>query len=506
MTSSALNSHNNPPSFEHPSSDSGSDDGRPKFDLREKIRILWRRKVLIVLTVSLITLSVALIALALPPKYVAVASILIEEGRTNVVDAQATGASVVEETTDSSTLAAELRLLRSETYARKIVEELNLLAASEFNPILQQKIGPFHVLTQRLSVLHDWLPESLFIDTGLAAFITPPVSPDTESPKLSLPSPESEAYEQLMQDTVANLLAGLEIKTGGSNLILIKMRAGNPKQAAQIADEVSRIYVADQLEIRRGAVDEAIDWLRDRVADLRNRVLSAEGSVADFREKHGLIDTSSTGRNVGAAGGASNLIILQAEVAAKEELLDWIGELRRQGASLQTINAVLPLPSIEQLQQRQQELDNQEALLRMKYGVQHREIIQLNNGRHQINFQRQQVEVQIKAEIDAGVQKLEGELAFAKRRKEEVGLQSQEESPSVEESPSDARAEVQLRDLERQAESARSLYIAFLNRFQEVSEQRNLLTSSATVASRAGVPAEPEFPKPMLMIFGGFTV
>lgn len=68
------------------------------------------------------------------------------------------------------------------------------------------------------------------------------------------------------------------------------------------------------------------------------------------------------------------------------------------------------------------------------------------------------------------------------------------------------RAEVQLRDLQRQAEADRSLYVAFLNRFKEVSEQRNLLDSGAKVVSRAGLPGEPEFPKPALMTAAGFTV
>jgi capsular exopolysaccharide synthesis family protein len=484
------------------SSDHGSDEGAGGFDLKGKVNILWRRKTIIISTAIVITLIIGLLAFALPPRYAAVASILLEEGRSNVVDAQATGESVLQEPTDSSTLAAEVNLLRSRTYAQAVVEELDLLMKPEFNPVLEGKIGPLQILAERFSKLADLMPDSILIDTGIAELVTQEKTVTTEEAMASLPPPGSDAYEVLMQHAVANLLTGLEIKAGGSNLILIRATSSDPHQAAQIADEVARLYVADQLEIKREAVDQAISWLKQRVDELRGRVLTAEGSVAAFREKHGLLGVNATPTDIGG-GGLPDLATSRAERASKEELLEWIKELRRQGAGLDAITAVLPLPALAELRQKEQALAREEAMLRRKYGAQHREIIQLDNGRHPIDFEREQVSAQISSEINAAIRKLEGELAFAKRREKEAEAQVGSVTPEV---TPDARAEVRLRDLERQAESNRSLYVAFLNRFQEVSEQRNLLKSTATVASRAGVPGEPEFPKPMLMIIGGFTV
>ena len=498
-----MNDQNHVRTFDRTPQDDGSGDGRKGLDLKDKINVLRRRKGIIITIVLLITSIVALIAAALPPRYVAVASILIEEGGTRVVDDQATGAAVINESTDSRTLAAELNLLRSRTYAQAVVEELDLLMKPDFNPVLQGKIGPLQILGQRFAALQDLMPDSLLIETGLAELITPKPDVTSEEAMASLPPPDSEAYEELMQYAVSSLLARLEIRAGGSNLILIRAASGNPRQAAQIADEVANLYVADQLEIKRAAVDQAIEWLKQRVTELRNRVLTAEGSVVDFRERHGLLNVR-TSRSDSGGGVLPDLATSQAERAAKEELLEWVKELRRQGAGLDAITAVMPLPSLADLRRKQRDLDSQEAMLRLKYGVQHREIIQLDTDRHPIDFERQQISAQIGSEISAAIRKLEGELAFAKRQELEVEAQLQPEVP--EEPTPDARAEVQLRDLERQAEADRSLYVAFLNRFQEVSEQRNLLKSTATVASRAGVPGEPEFPKPMLMIIGGFTV
>jgi hypothetical protein len=149
------------------SSDHGSDEGAGGFDLKGKVNILWRRKTIIISTAIVITLIIGLLAFALPPRYAAVASILLEEGRSNVVDAQATGESVLQEPTDSSTLAAEVNLLRSRMYAQAVVEELDLLMKPEFNPVLEGKIGPLQILAERFSKLADLMPDSILIDTGI---------------------------------------------------------------------------------------------------------------------------------------------------------------------------------------------------------------------------------------------------------------------------------------------------------------------------------------------------
>lgn len=478
-------------------------DGRKGLDLKEKINTLRRRKWIIISTTLVITSIIMLVALSLPPRYVAVASVVIDEGRTRVVDAQATGEAVIDESTDSRALAAEVSLLRSRTYAQAVVEDLQLLMKADFNPIIQGRVGPVQILGQRLATLYDYMPEFLLIDTGLADLVTPPPTSTSEGATAPLPSSDSEAYEELIQYAVSNLLDGLQIKAGGSNLILIRASSGDPQLAAKIADKVANLYVEDQLKVKQDAVDQAIDWLKLRVTELRNRVLTAEGSVVEFREKHGLLNIAPVRTDNGGGTILPDLKSAQAERVAKEELLEWVKELRSQGAGIDTITAVMPLPSLSALRQRQRDLDGREAMLRVKFGEQHREIIQLNNGQHPIDFERKQISAQIGSELAAAIRKLEGELAFAKRQEEEFALQVQ---PEVIEAPTpDARAEVQLRDLERQAEADRSLYVAFLNRFQEVSEQRNLLKSTATVASRAGIPGEPEFPKPMLMIVGGFT-
>ena len=503
--------------------DPGTPASAGSFDLKEQIRVAYRRRGLIITTIALTTALTALVALSLPPRYVTVASVLLEQSRQNLIDSP----SVVVESTDSSSLVAEIKLLRSTTYAQKVVERLNLLSTPQYNPKLRDRTGPLAELEARVAALWNtvpasWrvaasstVPDSWLVAAGVAeqppsparangtmikAGYTNGAEADSVEQAPSLPLPGTEEYDYLMHSAVRTVLAGLSIRPSGTNLILIEATSRDPRQAAQIADAVAEIYVQDQLDLKRQAVDEAVDWLRERVGYLRQRLLESEGAVVALQEKHGLSGPGAVGPDVGPQ---QELMRARAEQAQKKELLDWVQGLRERGAALDAVAAVLALPSLAELRRQQTELERQEAMLRMKYGDRHREIIQLDAGRHPINIQKAYLAEALAGEIQAALRRLESEFAFAERRvrelEERLGQTASDTIPG-------GQAEVQLRDLQRQAEADRSLYVAFLNRFKEVSEQQDLLHSGAMVASRAGIPGDPEFPRPGLMTAAGFTV
>jgi succinoglycan biosynthesis transport protein ExoP len=68
-----------------------------------------------------------------------------------------------------------------------------------------------------------------------------------------------------------------------------------------------------------------------------------------------------------------------------------------------------------------------------------------------------------------------------------------------------SQAEIELRQLEREAEANRSLYQAFLTRLKQTEEQLGLIQPDAQIVSPATTPQAPSFPKPKLIIAAGFT-
>ena len=65
--------------------DPGTPAGAGSFDPKEQIRS-HRRRGLIITTIALTTALTALVALSLPPRYVTVASVLLEQSRQNLID------------------------------------------------------------------------------------------------------------------------------------------------------------------------------------------------------------------------------------------------------------------------------------------------------------------------------------------------------------------------------------------------------------------------------------
>ena len=466
------------------------------LSLRDLVKVLYRRRWVILSVVVLLTGLTVLFALSLEPRYTAVAAVLIEPRKSNVIN---TASVVVEEDRmSSSTLAAEVNLLRSRTYAEQVVEKLNLTGRPEFNPNLQVERGPLQRVAGRLLkvIPAQWTEAVLagldgsFLGSSLADELH-----DTGRPPVEQVSDEAvQAY------AVRTVLNGLEVGPGGEQLIVIKFTATEPDNAASVADKVAELYVEEQLEIKRVVVNKAAEWLRTRVAELRERVLASEEAVETYRVANGLMPGQ---QQSAVSGPIQDLAEARAQRVAKEELLEWVEELQRQGSGIDGMVSVLSVPGLEALRQQQLDLQRQETMLRTKFGDRHPQIVQLNNETHPISIEQRQLAAAISRRASAAISDLRGQVAFARHRERELESRLAESEQAQD---PEGRAEVHLRDLERQANADRSLYVTLLNRLNEVSEQKDLLEPGARVASRAGVPASPEFPKPKLMGAASFIV
>jgi succinoglycan biosynthesis transport protein ExoP len=91
------------------------------------------------------------------------------------------------------------------------------------------------------------------------------------------------------------------------------------------------------------------------------------------------------------------------------------------------------------------------------------------------------------------------ELRIARQREANVEQQVQTANQT---SARAGKAQVQLRELQRESDSYKTLYQTFLQRYQEALQQRSFPITDARVISRAQVPGGPSSPKFMLVIIG----
>ncbi len=240
-----------------------------EFDLGQLVRKLWRRKGIILGTVTVLTVLTAVTVFQLTPRYTAAALLIIETRGSNVatdVKAVLSGLSA-----DRETIESEIEVLASRGLVGKTVNRLNLDRNPEFNRALRPKGLLAEFLDPARYVPKEWL--TAIVGHG-----------DDES----LSEEELRAREKVrVTDTFLEHLTILP--KGNSRVIVVQFTAEDPKIAAETANAHADLYIIEQLEVKFEATRRATAWLNERVAALRDKVKATEKAVEVFRHSSGLL-------------------------------------------------------------------------------------------------------------------------------------------------------------------------------------------------------------------------
>jgi len=454
-------------------------DGRSEnaTDLANLLDVLRRRSVQILLTVILGTGAIAFLSYSLTPVYTASTEVLLEAPKSKVVNVE----SVLQDATQDieSLIETRIKYIESRSFARATIQLLGLLNDPEFNKAIDRSGKPGLLAP---------IMTSLFGETSVSAA----ASPVTEISNLE-GRPADKAVIEL---AIEEWQDGLNVKQSGSSMVVeIKYTSISPEKSALIANTVAESYVSNQLTSQRTATSHAANWLNNRIADLRQKLIESEKAVENYRRDNQLFNSQGV-VDQRLASLNQQLSDVQARYEQKAAELDQLKRRYddRQG-SLEAIANIAQSPIIVTLRQLEAELLRRRAQLAEEYGPKHPKRIELelelknvaDKVRLEIGYIIDSVENEIKL-IEVRENKIKNDLAKA----QELSLESN-------------RAEVQLAFLQRDVDANRELYTTFLGRYKELGQQEDLLESNATIISTAAIPDEPSFPRPKLMIIAGFV-
>jgi polysaccharide biosynthesis transport protein len=103
----------------------------PGLSLKDFLAIVWRRRGIILLTMSMITGLAILLAFQLTPRYTATASVMIKPHQIRVIDlGSVTGELPPDRAMMGALVATELDVITSDAHAQRVIEELELLSDS----------------------------------------------------------------------------------------------------------------------------------------------------------------------------------------------------------------------------------------------------------------------------------------------------------------------------------------------------------------------------------------
>lgn len=430
------------------------------LDLRELLQIGQRRWMLIAGVTVLAVVAALLITINITKLYTASSLVLIESRESRVVDIESVMSGLP---ADSGTIESQVEILRSQTLAARVVDELDLINDPEFNGSLRE--DGFSIL--------DWIDPR----TWWAAIRGPS----------DLNVSERERAARIRNSVISAVQGRMQVRRRGLTYVLeINFTSESPDKAARIANSFADLYIVDQLEARFEETRRANEWLGERLEGLREQVRLAETAAATFAAENNLI-SSGEGTVTQQQMGRINeqLIVASADLAEAEANYDRVRQIVEAGGNIETVNSIVQSPTVARLREQQTTLRREEAELAGRYGDRHPDLI---NVRQEIR----EVQSQLQSELTRIVSSLENDVALARNR---VASLEAALSATTEDQAAANQAMVRLRELERNAEIQRNLYENFLGRFSETTQQENLQTSDARIIADAIPPLGPSHPQ-----------
>jgi len=429
----------------------------------------FRRRLKLFLAIALLVLVITVIAtIRATPLYTATANLMIDTRTEQVVDATAVLSGL---SADSGVVDTEVEVLKSRHLAERVVEVLNLQDDPEFNGKLR-KPGPVASIIGGIG--------SLF---GSAA-------PDAARGRLS----EIDAQKE-KERVVDAVLSRLSIRRAGLTYVMnVSFESESAPKAAKIANTFADRYLLEQLEAKFDATRQANTWLNTRLGELRAEVQQAEAAVEQYRTANNLLSASGatlTEQEISAYN--QQLATVRSQQAEEVARLRTARAQLASGSTGEDVGEALGSTVVQQLRARRAEVSGRVADLSSRYGPRHPDMLRAQR-------ELSDIDSQIQAEIQRIISNLEARVQVAQER---TGSMAGSLGSARGTLAANNAAGVRLNELSRNAESVRTLYQSFLDRFKETSSSEGIEQSDARIVSRAAIPTGPSSPNiPMNLAIG----
>lgn len=398
------------------------------------------------------------------PLYTSQASVLIDPANSQVVNQLSTLGGTAE---GETAVMSQLELLKSDAIANAVVKKLNLTNDPAFNSAQQS------VLT--------------LVKNGVKALT------NLGSTLSGAPVPVDE--ERQIRIAISKLLAGMSIeRVARTYVIEISYTSPSPELSAKIANGIAEAYLVDKLDSKYEATRRASSWLQDRITELRQQALASDLAVQRFRAEHGLLQTGArliSDQQLSELNSA--LIVARADTSRVRAKLDQINPIIANGQSDEIVSDVLDSPITNELRRKYLDAAKLEGQISTRLGPNHIQAVRLRN-------EMEEYKRLMFGELGRIAESYKSELAVAIAREKNL-LDSVVEASGV--SATANETQVQLREMEREAESYRTLHQTFLQRYQEAVQQQSFPVTEARIITRAQQSGSPSSPKkaPIFVLF-----
>ena len=399
------------------------------------------------------------------PKYTATTDILIDSQK----DQNALSASIAELTFDTGAIDSQVEVMKSEKIALSVISTMNLTHDPEFMGARGTLIG------QALGLLRSAFDFSGWFRTREKS--------------------DAEEEADLKRAAIGQLKGNLDVRRVARTYVLaVAYTSPDRGKAAAIANAFADAYLTDQLDAKFEATRRAAGWLQTRIAELKQQSMDADLAIQKFKADKGIVVTG--GDKPGLMSDQQltelneQLVLARADTAKAEARYQQIEDLLKSGRAGATVPDSLANPVITDLREKYLTASKMEAQLESKLGSGHLQVINLRR-------EMQEYERLIYEELQRIGESYRSDAEVARQKEESLTLSM---TGLVGASAGTNQTLVQLRELERESETYRSLYQTFMQRYQEAIQQQSFPVSEARVITSATPPQYASYPKRGLIL------
>jgi len=272
-----------------------------------------------------------------------------------------------------------------------------------------------------------------------------------------------------------------------TGIIEITAHSSTAQRAQLIANTYADVYLASQLNMSATDAMSENSWLSRRLAELREDVQTKEDALNTFRLESGIGSPDEVAIEQPIENIAGQLAAAQGELADREARLRQFLDLRSSGAPLDALASAANSATLNSLREREADISRRQEDLENRY-------LPTHPGVQAIQAERRDVDAQIERELQRTQSSMESELTRARSRVQSLQQARRSRAPAPARA-NNAASQQRLRDLEQQAQEARSLYESFLERYQNSADQSQLSSPTTRLLSAATLPGQPSSPE-----------
>ena len=450
--------------------------------LWEWLRLLNRRKALIVGCGLVAVALMALMVAQATPMYKASARLLLDTRTFKVLSTEAALSGV--DTMNLGAIQSELEVIQSEFLIGRVVDKLGLANNADFNGT-----KPPGFIDAAFAPLRElW-------STGISTLLAPAPKPQPAA-QPARSSRAAEESDPRRRAAIGAVSGGLSVTLlGRTYVILITVESPDGTMSARIANAIAEAYLADQIDTKNEANRRATEWLEQRLAELRRNLQVAEEAVAAYRRDKGLAGSpEGTVTTQTLSDLNAKYVSARTKRIEREARLVALSKASLNPGEIANIAEVSGNTTLAALRIQDVELTRKMAELSSMLGDNHPKMIQARNElasvRARFLSETQRITLAVRAELDAA-------------KAEEDELKELVDKAAVV-SGTASQYEAEQKQLEREAQSNRTLYESFLTRFKELREQQDIQRADARIlayAQPSGAPSSPNYKSSLMAAF-----